>query len=379
MKEINSLYIHFPYCSSFCAYCDFYSELFDNKSQLAFQKYLIDALSIHSDILKKKDINLNYGPLETVYIGGGTPSLWTNGADFILHFIQQLCGCSEVFEKNYEFTLEINPTLWSKEDFYKWQKIGVNRFSIGIQSLNDEYLHKLGRGHAALDALNVLSFFRDNNINYSCDFLIGLPEFGIKRDIIAELKEILKYSPKHLSVYILTPKDDFKFLDIMPSEEKIADEYLEVASYLKSCGFLHYEVSNFCIEGYHSRHNTKYWKSETVLAFGPSATGFLNICSLKFRYKWEEDLIPRLLEEEELSAKEFLLERLYLALRTSHGIVLNDFFSEDEQKIFKDVLFPKFLQNDVVQEFSPCFILNTKGFLLLDSVMNDIFLHLKTL
>jgi oxygen-independent coproporphyrinogen-3 oxidase len=305
----------------------------------------------------------SWGPLKTFYIGGGTPSLWgKEGKIFLENFLKDH---KLVLDTECEFTLEVNPGAWTEESLMAWREFGANRFSLGVQTLNKTMITYLDRIHSIEQVHETLEYFHTHQLNFSMDFMLGLPfSKENNRDVIAELEEALKYNPSHFSVYILTVKDNYTHFANLPNEDWIAKEYLEVAEFLKSKGYAHYEVSNFALPGKESFHNLNYWKSKTVAALGPSATGFLS--EDRVRYKWKTNSAE--FEIENLTEEEFRLERFYMALRSSEGIKLSDF--SDKFKLLVNEWAKKQLatvQND-------CVMLTSNGFLLLDSLMNDIFL-----
>lgn len=367
MKKIESLYIHFPFCRHLCNYCDFFksvpSDLDLAKSK--FQQTFLEMHKKHQKLLTEHDFELS--EIETLYIGGGTPSLWGEEGAIFLHKYMQENNIS--FKSNYEFTLEVNPGSWTTSGLKKWREMAlVNRYSLGIQSLNSSMLKLLDRVHSLDDVYETLDFFKKNQFNYSIDFMLGLPKSEeLKRNVIQELEEVLSYDPKHISLYILTTKSNYIHKAELPSEEWIEKEYLEVASFLKSNGFEHYEVSNFCKPGFQSRHNLNYWKSENVAALGASATGFL--AEKNIRYKWKSQQIDY--DIENLNEDEARLEKVYMRLRTSLGLELDEFHHPQLKEIITNWQALDYLQyrDDKVIKLS------SKGFLMLDSLLNDFFVH----
>jgi oxygen-independent coproporphyrinogen-3 oxidase len=361
-KIIDSLYLHFPFCTHLCNYCDFYKKVPSDKSLdfANFHKYLDAAFIEHQKLMRLH--GYSFKPLKTFYIGGGTPSFWgKEGKIFLEEFLEKY---DLILDHDCEFTLEVNPGAWTEESLDAWQLLGANRFSLGIQTLNPELLKYLDRSHPFNEVKKTLSYFAQNNLNYSMDFMLGLPNsFERNRNVIEELEESLNYRPQHFSVYILTVKDNYKYYKNLPSEEWIEKEYIDVANYLKSKKFNHYEVSNFSLSQKESRHNLRYWESNTVAALGPSATGFLSESGL--RYKWKVNEAK--LDIEMLNASEIKLEKLYLKLRTNLGVSVNDFdvdlSSFIDKWVGKEVIFVK--ENKL--------FLTSKGFLILDTVINDLF------
>ena len=271
-KKIDSLYLHFPFCKHLCNYCDFYKTVSnDPVSDLSnFHQYLEQSFTVHKNLMKKH--GYSWAPLKTFYIGGGTPSLWgIEGGKFLNEFFLKH---NIALDKNCEFTIEVNPGAWSEKSIEQWQEFGVNRFSLGVQTLNSKLIPFLDRVHTLQDVYDTLNFFSKKNLNFSADLMFGLPFSKThNRNVINELKEIMQFSPSHFSVYILTVKDNYKHFTHLPDEEWIENEFLSVSEFLKSNNFIHYEVSNFAKSRKESIHNLNYWDSKTVAALGPSATG----------------------------------------------------------------------------------------------------------
>lgn len=361
-KRIDSLYLHFPFCSHLCNYCDFYKKVPQNKAQdfQNFHHYLEQSFIVHQRLIEKN--GYYWVPLKTLYIGGGTPSLWgVEGKTFLENFfkskkIELAADC--------EFTLEVNPGAWNDEVLSQWREFGANRFSLGVQSLEKKMIKHLDRIHSVEDVHETLSYFKKNQLNFSVDFMLGLPYSDVeKRNVIEELKEALEYNPSHFSVYILTVKDNYAHYSKLPDEVWIEKEFMDVSNFLTSKGFLHYEVSNFALPGKQSKHNLNYWKSKTVAALGPSATGFLN--EDRIRYKWKPNN-PEI-EIENLTEEEFRLEKVYMAIRSEEGVKLADF-----PPSFKSVV-QKWEYNNLVEQINGGVKLTSKGYLLLDSLMSDLF------
>ena len=366
MNRIESLYIHFPFCAHLCNYCDFYKKVSPNLSQdlSSFHSYLQNSFNEHERLMKEN--GYSWAPLKTLYIGGGTPSLWgLEGAFFLQKF---LTDNSIILAPDCEFTLEVNPGAWNERVLGEWEKIGVNRYSLGIQSLDGTLSKYLDRVHSIDDVFDTLNFFNQKRHNFSVDFMLGLPfSEPFNRNVMEELNRALSYNPSHFSVYILTVKNNYTHYSHLPSEEWIEKEYLDVANFLKKNNYLHYEVSNFSLKNRESRHNLSYWKSQTVAALGPSATGFLS--EKKLRYKWKPN--APLAELENLTDSEFLLEKIYMNLRSSVGLDLN-FFSHIED------IDSKFVnrwvsEGKAIVDEKRHLTLTSKGYLLLDSLMNELF------
>ena len=360
MTQVSSLYLHVPYCKHLCNYCDFYKRKLENASEQIedFHQFLQKSQMRHQEILSSH--GLSWGPLETVYLGGGTPSLWGSiGAEFFgRHFLKNGLASQA------EFTMEIDPGTWTNELIESWKNIGLNRISIGTQSLNPTFLKIMDRVHSLDESLHFLDFLQKNNWNYSLDFLLGIPYSKEKnRNIKEEIDRLLDYSPKHISLYILNARSKYPHTQAIPDDEYIREEYLFVSDYLKSQGFHHYEVSNFARPGFEAVHNQKYWRGESVMALGPTGTGYLALASDKaLRYKWK--VTQPEVEIEELTSNELLLEHTYLRLRTSEGW--------PAPKKMEGVLQRWQQQGYAVVEGQQV-KLTALGYLMLDSLMNDLF------
>ncbi|EQC48767.1 radical SAM domain protein [Bacteriovorax sp. BSW11_IV] len=371
--NIDGLYIHFPFCRHLCNYCDFYKKVPTQKAEevAKFENLLEESFHVHKQTLDH--YGYSFAPLNTVYFGGGTPSLWgADGAKFLQNFfIRHNLSMRE----DGEFTLEVNPGSWTEEGLQAFREFGINRYSLGIQSLRSDFIKVLDRVHTLQDVYDTLDYFGKNDFNFSVDFMLGLPmSVELKRDVLSELEEILKYNPKHISLYILTVKGAYVHIDKLPDEEWIEKEYLAVSQYLKERGYIHYEVSNFSKPGFESKHNMGYWQSKSIAALGPSATGLLSEVGL--RYKWKTTG-PSFVEEK-LSAQEIRLEKIYMALRTTLGLYPHREFSPD---IAKNVLEKArdWQARGLAQINKDHIVLTSKGYLLLDSLMDDLFIIDKTL
>lgn len=360
MTQVSSLYLHVPFCQHLCNYCDFYKRKLETGSGQFedFHQFLLDSLQRHEELLQT--YGQQWGQLETVYLGGGTPSLWgPMGADFFKKHLLK-----NGLTSNAEFTMEIDPGTWTREMLEAWKSIGLNRISIGTQSLNPAFLKIMDRVHSLEDSLDFLQVLQRENWNFSLDFLLGIPySKEKKRDIKEELNVLLKYSPKHISLYILNARSKYPHTQALPDDEYIREEYLFVSDYLKSQGFHHYEVSNFALPGFEAVHNQKYWRGESVMALGPTGTGYLSLGEDKaIRYKWK--VTQAEVELESLTHKELELERTYLSLRTSDGWEAPAKFQALIQS-WKKLGYAE-IEGDRVN-------LTALGYLMLDSLMDDLF------
>lgn len=378
-KTIESLYIHFPFCRHLCNYCDFYKKVADDSNSIEdFHHFFKSSWAVHQDFLKQYDYQLS--KLKSLYIGGGTPSLWGEGG---AQFLADWLGREKIsFAKDAELTLEVNPGSWSEKSLDAWKNFGINRYSLGIQALDSRFLKLLDRVHSLDEVFDTLKKFQSMNVRFSVDFMLGLPySQHYQRDILQELKEILDFGPDHISLYILTTHKGYIHKQHLPDEDFIADEYLAVSDFMRSQGFLHYEVSNFSKPNRQSFHNLQYWKCESVAALGPSATGFLK--ENRLRYKWKTKKAE--FEQELLSPEAFQLEKLYMALRSQVGLNshLDDLKMDDcDREVFKR-LCDDWQQRGLMEskrEASGTVLSTTpSGFLVIDHMMDEIFSRVKSL
>lgn len=262
------LYLHIPYCSSKCYYCDFYSG-----SGLGHESEYIAALS--------DEYRLRIGEIKedfkTVYIGGGTPSsLSRDNLVLLLDSVSRMVNLNTIEE----YTVEVNPED-VREDLLKTLKAhGVNRVSMGIQSLNDDELAAVGRRHTAMKAIESARLVAQYFSNYSFDLIFGLPGQSIE-SLKSSLDQLIELRPPHLSVYLLSYEPGTRLHARLSSckvqetdEETSQQMYRLIADTLAQAGYTHYEISNYALPGYQSRHNTSYWFSVPYLGLGASAHSF---------------------------------------------------------------------------------------------------------
>lgn len=300
--DADAVYLHIPFCIKRCEYCDFTS--FSGRSD--FHKTYVEAL------LKEIDF---YKPTyyDTIYFGGGTPSL-LEGNDF-----QRILEKLPHDEKT-EITVECNPKTLSREKLEEYYRIGINRLSIGIQSTQDRFLKLLGRLHNFEEAKRAYFLAREIGFqNISLDFMFSFPGQSLK-NLEKDLEEMLALAPEHLSIYSLIWQENTPFFEkLQKGIYQKTDNALEAEMYkmvlqiTKENRYEHYEISNFSKCGYASRHNQKYWKNQKYLGLGLGSSGYLG----KLRYSNTRDLeeyfqkieqasFPR---EEEESLNEEMIEQ----------------------------------------------------------------------
>lgn len=262
------LYIHVPFCLKKCRYCDFYSSFVSEELLDSYTKAVIDSIKQWGGKTNR--------PIDTVYLGGGTPSLLSRRLPTVLDAVRKNFNILE----NAEITLEINPDKNIEEILRAAKSAGVNRLSVGAQSGDDGELKLLGRTHTVNDTKKTVETARTLGFNnISLDIMIGLP-FSNKNSLFKNLEFIDSLSPEHISAYILKLEENTAFFKdktlVLPDDDETADQYLETCLFFEKKGYGHYEISNFSREGFESRHNLKYWRQEEYLGIGPAAHSFID-------------------------------------------------------------------------------------------------------
>jgi oxygen-independent coproporphyrinogen-3 oxidase len=322
-NEKAGLYIHIPFCQSKCAYCNFYSITSVNLIP-QFVAALIKEIKLYQR---------HFDAFDTIYIGGGTPSVLTCGQ--LAEIIAAVNKFLKIDSKA-EITLEVNPGDVSVEFLKSLRTLGINRLNIGVQSFDDKMLKFLGRRHNANEARQALIHAREAGFkNLGIDLIYGI--YGQSINLWKKtLAQALSFRPEHLSCYELTLEAStplykkYRKKNIKePSENRQRKYFFTTAEELRKAGYIHYEVSNFARKNnFKSRHNMKYWRHTPYLGLGPAAHSFLenrrwwNVASVKnYLEKLAWGKMP--VENEELLTKEQLkLETLFLGLRTGVGIDL---------------------------------------------------------
>ncbi len=337
------LYIHVPFCKKKCDYCAFYSQEFDFADLELYVDTLLEEIRLLGE-------HCGHAKAHTLYFGGGTPSLLPPWALFdIVGELDQAFSLPQQFE----FTFECNPDSIDDDYLRELKMLGVNRLSIGVQSLVDGNLQLLGRPHTVTQAVRaVYAARRQGFANVNLDMMFGLPGQRL-RLWLDELKEICELKPSHFSCYNLTIEPGTPLEDrchtrevLLPEEEEQAKMFLYGAEFLESRGYLQYEISNFAKMGFQSRHNMGYWEGEDYAGFGPSAVSTLegkrrtNPRDLRL---WAEGVRDgyenTAVEELDLATR--IKEMVMLRLRTSRGLRLKayreltgrDFVKEHQQMV----------------------------------------------
>jgi len=323
------LYLHIPFCQSKCGYCDFYS-VTDLSLRTDFINALKNEIAIYADKASKEIV------FDTIYIGGGTPSLLTPGETAeILNIITR----SFTIDPGAEITLEINPGTADLDKLRDFRSAGINRLSLGIQSFSNTYLQLLQRIHTAEQAREVIINSRKAGyLNLGLDFIYGLPGQS-RQDWQQTLRSAIEYQPEHISAYSLIIEPDTPFywkkqngeLRI-PGDDRVADYFKDTREILCAAQYNHYEISNYSrSDDFKSRHNSKYWDHTPYLGFGPSAHSFWQNCrwgNQRSLIRYIRNLnanLPATAFREELDDSQLITEHIMLALRTDQGICISKF------------------------------------------------------
>ena len=309
MRSDKGLYIHVPFCRKKCPYCDFYSVVIREE----FSEKYADAVI--------RNIRHYGGRFDTVYFGGGTPILLYKEIPRILAEVD--------FEENAEITVECCPNEMNEIALKTLREAGVNRLSVGIQSLCDEELAVLGRTHSAKEAENSVLLAKNAGFeNISADLMLAVPK-QTKNSLRKSVEGISKLGVTHVSAYLLKIEPNTVFGKKtpagLPDEDETAEFYLLAVEELEKHGFHQYEISSFARDGKFSRHNLKYWKRDEYLGIGPAAHSFRNgkrfFVERNLREFLENSTQKTTVEDDNVNEDE---EKIMLGLRLTEGVELNE-------------------------------------------------------
>jgi oxygen-independent coproporphyrinogen III oxidase len=372
-------YIHIPFCAQKCSYCDFHFS-----TNHSYKQEMVDALYLELE-MRAKDWQDEL--IETIYFGGGTPSILTNGQlEQLIHGVKKNYSSSP----SVEITLECNPDDCSLERLESWKKLGVNRLSMGIQSFDEKQLEWMNRSHTASESLNaVLNAKQVGFDELSLDLIYGLPNMTLDA-WENQLNQVIDLNPEHISAYCLTVEDKTA-LSKWVKEGKItvsnvdqqSEQFELLVRKLKTAGYDQYEISNFARNAHYSKHNTSYWKGTNYVGIGPSAHGY----NQKERY-WNQANNKAYLVEigkgnlpetiETLSVFDQFNELLLIGLRTKWGVSKVQLFQlmqpqSDWIKIVKD-----YEQQNMLIQTEEIIVLTQEGRLLADAIAADLFILANT-
>lgn len=326
-KRPLGIYIHIPFCSSKCGYCDFYSVAGSDHLMPDYHEALLSHIEESSASIKNYEV-------DTVYFGGGTPSFY--GADRIVEILDEL-KLNGNLRVDAEITVECNPDSISCNALKLMREEGVNRLSIGLQTTDDDLLKMIGRRHNYAQAVRAIEDARSVGYdNISIDLMYGLPT-QTKEDWAYTLSKAAALHTEHISLYGLklepgTPMyRSYRNSPTLPDDDDQADMYSYASQMLEHYGYHQYEISNFCAPGFLSRHNMKYWILDDYMGFGPGA----HSCIGHLRYSFVKDIRKYITgvqhgtslidEYETIDTFERSTEYLMLGMRTARGISENDY------------------------------------------------------
>jgi oxygen-independent coproporphyrinogen III oxidase len=369
------IYIHIPFCRQACHYCDFHFST-SLRSKDAFLEALLKEIELRSDYLQGS-------PVHTVYFGGGTPSLL--GTDEISRIVEAI-GVGHSISSDAEITLEANPDDLTSEKLHGLAASPVNRLSIGIQSFHEADLKFMNRAHNAEEAFSSVKRARDAGFeNISIDLIYGTPTMN-DAQWLHNLEQAFSLRPEHISCYCLTVEpgtalDSFVRKGKAPAvdEELAAAQFRILLQQMTAQGYEQYEISNFCRDGFYSRHNSSYWLGEHYMGLGPSA----HSCNGSSR-QWNVASNPRYIasigegivpcETEILTPLQRFNEYVMISLRTSRGCSLDyidrEFagFAEEFRRQAQ-----KFIPGNLLIQRENSLLLSEEGKLLADRITSDLF------
>lgn len=359
----KSAYIHIPFCRSKCNYCSFVS--YTNCDRDCKKRYIETLIKEIQHFYKQETLN-------TLYLGGGTPSLLTPND------IKKIISCFNTNQYT-EITIEINPETVDKNYLKELFTTGVNRLSIGIQTFNNNILKAIGRIHTAEKAISTIKTAKDIGFNnISTDFIYGLPNQTLEC-FINDLNIAISLNIQHISLYGLKIEEGCKFFTTPPSniadDDKQADMYIEAIKNLEEKGLKHYEISNFAKIGYESKHNLNYWNSEEYYGFGTAAHGYVNGKRYSNYTKLKDYMnnYTQKAHEHKLTKEEQLEEAIFLGFRRDSGIditEINKKFEINFNEKYKKVI-EKYINSHHLIKTSNGYKFSNEGYLLSNIILAD--------
>ncbi|AZQ62453.1 radical SAM family heme chaperone HemW [Flammeovirga pectinis] len=375
---MSGIYLHVPFCKQACHYCDFhFSTSLNTKNEVI--KAMTLELELQKEYLKT--------PVETIYFGGGTPSILSyKELELLLNKVYQQ---NNISSGSVEVTLEANPDDLSKEKLQELKKLGVNRLSIGLQSFHEPHLKLMNRAHNAKESLECVKLAQDNGFdNITIDLIYGIP--ATSHEIWhKDLQTAIDLDVPHISSYCLTvePKTALghwtKTGKFTPADDEFgAIQFEHLVKTLKTEGYEHYEISNFAKPGHYSQHNSAYWQGRQYLGIGPGAHSFDGLQTRQYNVsnnpKYAKSLIEKNIlpcEVENLTKEDGINEYLLTTLRTSWGCNLNhlrDVYGFDIRKE-KGKELEEMDKNGWITWNGDLLILSEKGKLFADQISSDLF------
>ncbi len=368
MSQQNiSIYIHWPFCKSKCPYCDFNSHVREKISHDDWLEAYIKEILFFKNILEHKRIG-------SIFFGGGTPSLAK--PELMEKIIDALSKLAS-FDERIEITLEANPTSIEAQKLSDFKNAGINRVSVGIQSLNDDHLKFLGREHSSTEAKNALEIAYKTFDRFTFDLIYALPTQTLE-SWERELEEALKIAKKHISLYQLTIEKGTRFYSdhsnkkfIMPTNDLAAEMYEITTEIMEKQNMPYYEVSNYAVHGEESRHNLSYWRYQDYLGIGPGAHGRFSEGENKFATQmisspeqWMKSVSENgvgFQRKDALSNEDIRNEKLLMGLRLREGVHLDVISNKSS--------IPSLVSNGLIEYKNEKVAATKKGLLVLNSLI----------
>lgn len=369
---INSLYVHIPFCMKKCIYCDFLSVAYDEAL----------AMDYINAVLKELELRRDTGEvLKTVYIGGGTPTtIPTPALIRLLKTIRDVFGITP----DAELTIEANPGTVTREMLSALSGSGITRLSMGVQSFNDKELKLLGRIHDFSEALKSIAAARHAGItNLSMDLIYGIPGQTLQ-SWTQTVSKAIEISPQHISSYELTPEKDTPLHELIstgnlekPDEDTIIMMYSYATDRLGEAGYSHYEISNYAKPGFQCIHNLNYWNRGQYLGIGAGAHSFIADRRIRntgdIRTYMEQVTQGDLPEAEviEISCEDAIKESIFLGLRKTEGLDINEFREDLNVDILK--ISDRLIQEGLLTSDGTHVTLTRKGIVVSNTVITELF------
>jgi len=366
---LAGIYFHVPFCRKKCTYCDFhFSTTFSG-----YRTALLDLMWLEFN-QRLNEIN---EPIETIYFGGGSPGLLTpNELEMLLKEPFRTAG-----NQLKELTIEANPEDITQANLIAWRSLGINRISLGIQSLNEDILLWMNRNHSVEQSLSALSLIEAHGFSLSIDLIYGIPNQQLN-DILSVIQLVDQYQIEHLSAYALT-REPNTALDQWITQGKIPDiedqlqteHYYQIQLELNSRGFEQYEISNYCKNNKIAIHNSNYWLGKPYIGIGPGAHSFDGVCTRRWNVSNNQRYLKQQqwFEIEYLSDKNIWNECWLTGLRTIYGVSFNKIkllggLTEEEEKTLNE-----FIKEGLLKKVNNHYILKDTGWLYADRLASELF------
>lgn len=379
-KKALSIYVHIPFCNSKCDYCSFVSMVAPEDDKKRYVLNLLNEIKIQS-----KNYNEFY-TVNSIYIGGGTPSC----LDY--YYIRDILSCiykNFAVKNTAEITIEINPNSIDATKVREYVLSGINRFSIGLQSISPKVLKNMGRTHTPLDYQNAINLIKEFGVkNISTDIMLGYPNQKLS-DVKETCAELIRLKVPHISAYMLQVEDGTKLKTLvdggnvsLPDDDNVLEMYNTVFDMLTKAGYKRYEISNFALPGYESYHNQIYWKRKDYLGLGLASHSYIN----GTRFSNTENIIEyvNIIEKnktsptkssKKLTPIEKREESIMLSLRTSEGLDIEKYKNEFGENFLakKKAVVADLIKNGyLILTQTGKLMCTNKGFLVLNKIVLDL-------